>query len=418
LEELSAEEHEPAVAIRGGQRWVCRDEPAPVPDPDATRASAPLRDGGTYVITGGLGQVGLTLAEQLATAAKSPKLVLVGRSSFPDRSQWEHWPRSHGEHEERSGQIQRLLALEAKGAQVMVARADVSQPEQLEAVLAQAEARFGHVHGVVHAAGRSGMGVRQVLGEVSRADCESLFAGPVRGALALSHALRGRTLDFVVLHGSLASVLGGLGLTAYAAVQSFLEAFAALTHRASATPWLSVAWDPWPLRQSGAPTGQVLAPEPPEALRLLLGMLRAGTSPHWRVSRQSLAARIAASLHGAQAKNHAAAEGRAPRVRSDGFVAPRDDIETQVAAIWQEMLGVEEVGIHDHFFELGGHSLMGVQILSRIRETFQVELSMKSLFDSPTVAALALAIVNAQLEHMDPAMLEALVGELEQEGNP
>lgn len=71
------------------------------------------------------------------------------------------------------------------------------------------------------------------------------------------------------------------------------------------------------------------------------------------------------------------------------FVAPRDAIEARLAEIWCEVLRVKEVSVHDNFFELGGHSLMAIQIISRIREAFKVELPLFSLFDAPTIAMLA-----------------------------
>ncbi len=112
----------------------------------------------------------------------------------------------------------------------------------------------------------------------------------------------------------------------------------------------------------------------------------------------------------AQASPPAGSSSRArrPELRS-GYVAPRDESEQQVAAIWQELLGIEQVGVHDNFFELGGHSLMGVQVLSRVRAAFQVELSMRALFESPTVATLALAIAGRRVKDPEPAARDALV---------
>jgi acyl carrier protein len=71
------------------------------------------------------------------------------------------------------------------------------------------------------------------------------------------------------------------------------------------------------------------------------------------------------------------------------FVAPRTPMERELAAIWTELLGVERVGIHDNFFELGGHSLLATRIMTIVRSTFQVEIPVRLLFETPTVAALA-----------------------------
>jgi acyl carrier protein len=71
------------------------------------------------------------------------------------------------------------------------------------------------------------------------------------------------------------------------------------------------------------------------------------------------------------------------------FVAPRTPGEQSIAKIWAEVLKLEKVGIHDNFFELGGHSLLATQVISRLRDAFRVDLPLRSLFESPTVAALA-----------------------------
>jgi len=79
--------------------------------------------------------------------------------------------------------------------------------------------------------------------------------------------------------------------------------------------------------------------------------------------------------------------GARPELEAD-FVEPSSPIHKQLAEIWIEVLGIERVGIHDNFFKLGGHSLLATQVVSRIRDLLGVELSLPSLFESPTVAGL------------------------------
>jgi acyl carrier protein len=97
------------------------------------------------------------------------------------------------------------------------------------------------------------------------------------------------------------------------------------------------------------------------------------------------------------------------------YTAPRTPVEEVLAAIWTQLLGLERVGIHDSFFELGGHSLLATRAVSRIRSAFQVELSLRQIFETPTIADLAAIVVQKQAERMERDILAQILDELEQE---
>ena len=77
------------------------------------------------------------------------------------------------------------------------------------------------------------------------------------------------------------------------------------------------------------------------------------------------------------------------------FAPAKTTVEQKIAAIWCEILGIREIGIHDNFFDLGGHSLMATQLISRIRSTFQTELSLRVFFEVPTVSSTAKFVQEA-----------------------
>ena len=96
---------------------------------------------------------------------------------------------------------------------------------------------------------------------------------------------------------------------------------------------------------------------------------------------------------------------------STQFVAPRSQTEKTIAEIWEQILGVSPIGVNDKFFELGGHSLLAIQLISRLRETLNVELSAQRLFEKPTVAELA-ASLHSEIKAASPDESAAVTEEM------
>jgi acyl carrier protein len=100
------------------------------------------------------------------------------------------------------------------------------------------------------------------------------------------------------------------------------------------------------------------------------------------------------------------------RAQGAGFVPPRSALEASLAAIWERVLGVERVGVNDDFFALGGHSLKATRVVASLRDTFGVELPVRSLFEAPTVARQAVAIVEALAGEGGPRALANAIAEV------
>jgi surfactin family lipopeptide synthetase A len=104
------------------------------------------------------------------------------------------------------------------------------------------------------------------------------------------------------------------------------------------------------------------------------------------------------------------------RVRPDLdalYVAPRTPIEEALTHIWTEVLGLDRVGIHDPFLELGGHSLLATRLLSRVIETLQVNLPLRTLLETPTIAEMAVVITQHRAVQVDPETIACLLAEVE-----
>ena len=102
-----------------------------------------------------------------------------------------------------------------------------------------------------------------------------------------------------------------------------------------------------------------------------------------------------------------------PAEREREYVAPANVTEELLAGIWEQVLGVERIGVEDNFFELGGHSLTATRLLSNVRGAFGVKLSLRALFDAPTVRGLAAAVEEAVLEDSSTENVDELLSMLE-----
>ena len=239
IAEAGAEPRDVEVAYRGGRRWLQSYEAVRL-EASETR-SIQLRERGVYLITGGLGGLGLTFAEFLAREFQA-RLVLVGFSALPDRAGWNDWLRTHGEADRTSQRIRKLQELEGLGAEVLAVSADVADREQVGTLVGQALERFGEIHGVIHAAGVAGGGMIQLKTPEAAA---RVLSPKVAGTRSLMDALAGVPLDWVVLCSSTIAVAGGLGQVDYCAGNNFLDAFAHAMELSGGPRTLSVNWGAW-----------------------------------------------------------------------------------------------------------------------------------------------------------------------------
>ena len=237
--EVEADDQPLAVALRGARRHV-QELAAVDAESDGDRARSPWREQGVYLLSGGLGGIGLVLAEHLARQAKA-RLVLLGRRGLPPRALWEEWLQQRAG-DRVAGLVRRVRDLERLGAEVQVAAADVTDRDAIAAVVRDARTRFGGLHGVVHAAGVLDDGLIQTR---TLQQTERMLRPKLTGARVLDEATADHPPELFVVFGSTSGLAGIPGQCDYAAANAGLDAFA--TWRSGARPGrsLSVDWGIW-----------------------------------------------------------------------------------------------------------------------------------------------------------------------------
>ncbi|HYN20848.1 MAG TPA: beta-ketoacyl synthase N-terminal-like domain-containing protein [Thermoanaerobaculia bacterium] len=366
--ELEVKDAPPVVALRGGHRWEQIFEPLPLPRAEGTA----LRPDGHYVITGGLGRFGQMVGNRLESLGAKVTLLDI-----------------------QSG-------------------TDVADRESVTRAMREAVTAKGRIDGLFHAAGAPSDDYR-TLSELGAADLERHLRPKVQGAMVLRETLRnlGETPAFCLATSSLAAVLGGVSLGAHAAADAALDALLG----AWGAPWVSVNWEVWQSIGAGELGGLIgqqqnaLMMTPEEVVDSLDRVLSLRGQPRLAVATGDLQARLAQwtdVLHSGSLPVHARPESGVP------YRAPADPAEASIAAIWQELLGIDRIGADDDFFLLGGNSLAGLQILSRMRAEFDVELPLKAFFEARTVAGMAEEVRREREKaELEKRRLEEILAEIE-----
>jgi iturin family lipopeptide synthetase A len=373
LEELPKDIVEPVIAFRDHYRWIETFETLSPGKTDEGKSR--LKQGGIYLITGGLGHAGVTLAQYLLGELKA-KLVLTGRSLLPPNKKSKASP--YMNQDMVNQRLPLLKKLGKLGEDYLVFTADVADEKRMQEVVSEAEKHLGPINGVIHAAGMVKGPSLRLMREISKTDCQEQFQAKVYGTIVLEKLFRDKSLDFFLLMSSVSSVLGGLEFAAYSSANIFMDAFTLMhNHMYPETPWLSIDWDQL---------------EPEETIKSIQAFLALYPAITGRVALStgiSLQERIKKwiGLEDTVKKSHTSSFSR-PELLTP-YVAPSGSLETELTVIFQQLLGYGKIGVLDDFLELGGDSLKAITTIAAIQRQLNVHIPLPDFFKKPTVRAIA-----------------------------
>uniref|UniRef100_UPI002AD35CBF beta-ketoacyl reductase n=1 Tax=Frankia sp. Cr1 TaxID=3073931 RepID=UPI002AD35CBF len=393
LQVLRAAPAEDVIALRDGVASVAR---LALTSREPVRAPLACRSDGTYLITGGLGVLGLRVAHWLAERG-ARRIVLVGRHGLPPRALWD--TPADGPTRRKIAEVR---ALEAAGVTIRVLSLDIADAEQAARRLASDALDLPPIRGVVHAAGV--LDNRLVMG-VDEKSLRAVLRPKVDGALVLHRLFPPGSLDFLVLFSSCGQLLGMPGQAAYGSANAFLDAFAVHRNGSAATvgqaDTLSLGWTSW--RGHGMAVNDVVDAE--LRARGVTAISAAEAFDAWDFAdrrgpghypvlrtvqlepgaeRPPLLSDISAPVDGLAPDASAEPFADLPPELLRGYLL--DDVGTQISA--EMKLPTTALDPRRSLIEQGLDSVMTIMIRRRLERRFGQKLPATLLWQQPTVTAI------------------------------
>lgn len=406
-EELEAGFGDSLVAYRQNERYIPVFGSKDVESGASNKVS--FSKEGVYLITGGLGGLGLEIAKAMA-AKEKVKLALAGRSGLPERTRWDGIL-SGGIDKKACRRIKAIEEIESLGAEVVICSVDIEDCGQVSSLLNDLRAKYGKINGIIHCAGLAGTGL---LNKKSEEDFKKVLAPKTRGTFNLDKLTEKDRLEFFVLFSSVASIFPSPGQSDYAAANAYMDSFAACRNR-KGKKTISINWVAWkeagmsldneftldtifkaiPTRKAVEAFGTVLSGD---LASVLIGELNLGSDKvkiidryHFRLSEELEGLLEGTDSRRPAAKQHTMGE-RIPRdiemTGKDGDV-DYSETEIKIANICQEIFGFEEINIYDSFFEIGVDSILLVKLHERVEAEFGKEIAVAVIFENSSIAKLS-----------------------------
>lgn len=375
---------EDQVAWRNGERYVARLKAAPLTQPFALSHQTVVTAEATYLITGGLGALGLQVAHALIDQG-ARHLVLSGRRGA-------------------AGKEEAIQALEARGAKVLIAQADVAVAADVTEMLAQIKESCPPLQGIIHAAGVLDDGV---LRQQTAARFSNVLAPKVQGAWQLHEQTRDLDLHFFVCFSSIASLLGSPGQGNYAAGNAFMDAL--VYHRRTlGLAGQSINWGPWAEagmaaneltlgRLANLGVGAIAGDEGLQIFQALLHTngeraAQVGVVPiDWPTLYQNFPgaqspffSQLTQDLTLAQ---HSLVDEFHKLTPAEWRARLTDFLRTQLAQVLG-FANADKIQLRQRLFDLGLDSLMAVELKNRLEAGLELAVAPTLMFDYPTVEAL------------------------------
>ncbi|MDP4146687.1 MAG: type I polyketide synthase [Bacillota bacterium] len=366
-----------------------------------------IKEQGVYLITGGIGGLGLEISKFIASKNKV-KLALINRSSMPARETWDDILRA-AENKKMCRAIKAIRRIEVNGAEVLCYSADTANFNEMEQVVTELREKYGVINGIVHCAGLAGDGF--IYGREEKI-FKNVIAPKTQGTWILDKLTKSDELDFFVLFSSITSILGGQGQGDYTAANSYLDSFTAYRNKQGKRT-ITINWPAW--KEVGMAAdygvedskntlkavstdiaitifGEILSKE---IERVIIGEPNYGVLSEIEEALPiNLAHKIRLGIneHRSNKKDTSLdnkARTSAVLIKGGSKEDVFSETEKKIAGIWSEILGLEEVDIYDNFNSLGGDSILATRLLRKLEKEYPGMIDIADVFAYSTVNAMA-----------------------------
>ncbi len=345
-----------------------------------------LKEKGTYLITGGLGAMGLTIAEWLSTKIPTT-LVLLSRTPLPLEKDWDSWLAKHDENDPTSQTIRKLKKINNTGTSVVIVAGDISDLQQMKHLIQEIRKGYGEIKGIFHLAGIAGEGLALLK---EKATMQTVLSPKVKGTWVLSKLFKQTSLDFFISASSLTAIAGGIGQLDYCAANLFLDYFLSQKQFKRCKQILTINWNSWSSIGMATHLGRSKTHEklylensimPEEATQLLEAALQSG-------QRQVIISRNEPSLERDRIITaFANPEKKEAQFKKAAPPLQKGQLET-IQCLWRDVLGVKTIDPRETFYSLGGDSLLAIQLLTQLEKQLNIDVSLQEFAHVTNFASL------------------------------
>jgi len=338
-----------------------------------------LKQNGVYIITGGTGNVGLLFAREIAQRVQADIYLLSKHYTEDGLSE---------EADEKAKAIREIIkAVKESGSRVYIKKTDAADYAVLSKTIAEIEKRHGSINGIIHAAGRVGK-ARNFAENIAYEDVVVFCQAKVEGAYNLNNIFKNKALDFCILISSTVSVLGGLGDCIYSGTNAVLNYMAQLGY-GDKIPCLTVAFDYLPrvfadeyVAENDESVRSLLANQltPDEFSKAFDQILSSVKNKFIIISKSNFNSRYN-TIHDVRSKQSLAQNQERNKY---GKV----EIKQKVHELWKSVLD-NDCQDNLNFFDAGGSSFLAIKLISVLNDTFEMKLSVKYIYEYPTVSLIA-----------------------------